>query len=294
MNRIALEFVPPTVEGGVDRVKENAQKLRELSRSFGMEDRVNSLVIPGMIDEDDDRPVPMQPRMDPLDVWKAAAPELPGLQGLCTQVTSFLDADQLQFRFQNLLEAGIEGVVFVGVPRTMTDGDGDGVSPTDALARFQEQVPHRGVILIPTRADEIERFGFKCEQGATFALTQLLFSDSIVRFLADFADRYPHRPEILLSFGYVPQVETRLKIIQWLIQDPGNPIAEKEQAFVRRLAEWNLKEKKPLLLDLYRRIVDGVRERGFPLGVHFETPYGFSKPAFDLFAEMLDYWAPGD
>ncbi len=40
-----------------------------------------------MIDEDDDRPIEMKPRMDVLDYWNILRPELPGLRGLCTQVT---------------------------------------------------------------------------------------------------------------------------------------------------------------------------------------------------------------
>ncbi len=48
-------------------------------------------MIPGMIEEDDDRPVEMKPRMDVLDFWKIIKPELPGVNGLCTQVTAFID-----------------------------------------------------------------------------------------------------------------------------------------------------------------------------------------------------------
>ena len=101
-----------------------------------------------------------------------------------------------------------------------------------------------------------------------------------------------HRPEILLSFGYVPKIESRVNLIQWLIQDPGNPLVDAEQRFVTELAEASFKKKRQALLDLYMRIVDGVRECGFAPGVHFETPYGFAKPALEVFAEMLEYWAP--
>ncbi len=292
MTRIALEFVPPDTAHGKERAIEDANKVRDLSHEHGIGDRIDTLMIPGMIAEDDDRPVAMRPKMDPLDVWTAAAPELPGIRGLCTQVTAFLDAPALSQRFGDLLGAGIEGIIFVGVPRTMADGEGDGVAPTDALAQFQQQVPQRGVILIPTRDAEDGRFNFKCEQGANFALTQLLYSDYIVRFLRDFAEKHPHRPEVLLSFGFVPKMERRLNLIQWLIQDHGNPLVDEERAFVARLGETKLKEKKRLLLDLYKRVVDGVQDLGFPISLHLEAPYGFTRPAFETFAEMLDYWAP--
>ncbi len=292
MTRIALEFVPPNVEDGRERAIEDAQKVRNLSRECGMEGKIDNLMIPGMIVEDDDRPVEMKPKMDPLDTWKAASPELSGVRGLCTQVTAFLDEKALAQRFSDLRNAGMEGIIFVGVPRTMADGEGSGVAPTDALADFQEQVPSRGVILIPTREAEDGRFNFKCERGATFGMTQLLYSDYIVNFLKDFADKHPHRPEILLSFGFVPKLEQKLGLINWLIQDPGNPLVQKEQEFVTRLSQMSLKEKKQQLLDLYKRTIDGVRDLGFPISVHLEAPYGFTKPAFETFAALLDYWEP--
>lgn len=292
MSNVALEFVPPNVDDGKERAIEEAQKVRELSYEFGMDGMIDHLMIPGMIDEDDDRPVKMKPKMDPLDTWRAVSPHLPGIRGICTQVTAFLDAENLKQRFHNLQGAGMEKIIFVGVPRTMADGEGSGVAPTDALANFQDQVSNRGVILIPTREAEDGRFNFKCERGATFALTQLLYSDTIVGFLEEFAKNHPHRPEILLSFGFVPKVEQKISLIKWLIQDHGNEIVSKEQAFVEELSGMKLKEKQQHLLDLYKRVVEGVGALGFPISIHLEAPYGFSRPAFETFAMMLDQWAP--
>lgn len=292
MNTIALEFVPPNQEKGAEQAVEEAHKILELSRECGIPNKIGHLMIPGMIEEDPDRPVEMKPKMDPLDVWKAVQPELPGMKGLCTQVTAFSDETQLKQRFDDLQSNGMDGIIFVGVPRTMADGEGNGVAPTDALHSFKAQVPNRGVILIPTRESEFGRFNFKCDQGATFALTQLLYSDAIVDFLKEFAAKTSHRPEILLSLGFVPKAEQRVNLINWLIQDPGNPLVEKEQAFVSKLSEMSLKQKKAELMDLYKRIIDGVQGLGFPLSLHLEAPYGFTKPAFETFAEMLEYWDP--
>ncbi len=292
MSSIALEFVPPNIEDGPDRAIEEAQKVRELSCEFGLESMINHLMIPGMIDEDDDRPVKMKPKMDPLDTWRAAAPHLPGMKGICTQVTAFLDAENLKQRFHHLQEAGIDRIIFVGVPRTMADGEGSGVAPTDALTHFRQQVANRGVILIPTREGEAGRFQFKCERGATFGLTQLLYSDTIARFLQEFARTHTHRPEVLLSFGFVPQVEQKIGLIKWLIQDHGNAAVKKEQEFISRLSQMKLKEKQQHLVSLYKSVIDGIGALGFPMSIHLEAPYGFTKPAFDTFAQMLDYWSP--
>ena len=191
------------------------------SAESGLEGRIRHVMIPGIIAEDDDRPVPMKPKLDVLDFWSIIKPELPGVNGLCTQVTAFMDEPSLRQRLTDLSAAGMEGVVFVGVPRTMNDGEGSGVAPTDALSIYRDLVPNRGVILIPTREGEHGRLNFKCDQGATYGMTQLLYSDAIVGFLTEFAKTTDHRPEILLSFGFVPKIEDPHRPDQLAHPGPG-------------------------------------------------------------------------
>lgn len=292
LNTVALELVPPNVEKGPEQTIEEAHKVVRFAAEAGLEGRIRHILMPGMINEDDDRPIEMKPKLDVLDFWNAIRPELPGMAGLCTQVTSFSDEAALRSRLGDLTGAGIEGVVFVGVPRTMADGEGAGVPPTDALATFRSDVANRGVILIPTRADEIGRFNFKCDRGATFGLTQLLYSDAIVPFLTEFAKHSEARPELLLSFGFVPSFENRIGLINWLIQDPGNAAVAAEQDFVKALADSDPDQRCKLMLDLYKRVIDGVADLGFPLSIHFEATYGVSAAAFRTFAQMLEYWSP--
>ncbi|OBJ73545.1 mycobacterial-type methylenetetrahydrofolate reductase [Mycobacterium sp. 1274756.6] len=292
LNSIVLELVPPNVEHGRDKALDEAGKVLRFSEETGLTGRIGHVMMPGMIEEDPDRPVTMKPKLDVLDFWKIIGPELPGVRGLCTQVTAFTEDAALRRRLGDLGAAGIEGIVFVGVPRTMADGEGSGVAPTDALAAYQDVVSDRGVVLIPTREGEQGRFRFKCDRGATFGMTQLLYSEAIVEFLAEFARTSDHRPEILLSFGFVPGLEQRSGLINWLIQDPGNPAVAAEQEFVARLAASEPDRKRQLMLDLYRRVIDGVADLGFPLSIHLEATYGVSRPAFETFAEMLAYWAP--
>ena len=292
LNTIALELVPPNIEHGRERALEEAQKVLKSSAEAGLEGRIRHVMIPGMIEEDGDRPIEMKPKMDVLEFWSIIKPELPGVNGLCTQVTAFLDEPTLRERLTVLSDTGIEGVAFVGVPRTMNDGEGSGVAPTDALGMFDGLVDNRGVILIPTREGEHGRFNFKCDQGATYGMTQLLYSDAIVDFLTGFAKTTEHRPELLLSFGFVPKVETKVGLINWLIQDPGNAAVAAEQEFVKTLAGTEPAERRKLMVDLYKRVIDGVGGLGFPLSVHFEATYGVNTPAFETFAEMLEYWSP--
>ncbi|BBY37568.1 hypothetical protein MMAN_17020 [Mycobacterium mantenii] len=293
LNTIALELVPPNADEGRERALEEAQKVVRNSAESGLEGRIRHVMIPGIIAEDDDRPIQMKPKLDVLDFWSVVQPELPGIKGLCTQVTAFMDESSLRTRLTELTSAGMEGVVFVGVPRTMNDGEGSGVAPTDALSIYRELVTNRGVILIPTRDGEQGRFNFKCDQGATYGMTQLLYSDAIVGFLSEFAGQTDHRPEILLSFGFVPKMESRVGLINWLIQDPGNPAVAREQEFVKQLAAGEPAQKRRQMVDLYKRVIDGVAELGFPLSIHLEATYGNSGPAFQTFAEMLAYWSPG-
>ncbi|OBB87112.1 hypothetical protein A5760_00015 [Mycobacterium colombiense] len=292
LNTIALELVPPNMDGGRERAFEEARKVAQYSSDSGLDSWIRHVMIPGIIAEDDDRPVPVQQKLDVLDFWSIIKPELPWAKGLCTQVTAFMDESSLGNRLFDLCRAGMEGVVFVGVPRTMNDGEGFGVAPTDALSIYRGLVPNRGVILIPTREGEQARFTLKCDRGATYGMTQLLYSDAIVGFLADFADNSDHRPEVLLSFGFVPALESRVGLINWLIQDPGNAGVADEQAFVKKLAGSEPTEKRRLVVDLYKRVIDGVAELGFPMSIHLEATYGVSGSAFQTFAEMLAYWSP--
>lgn len=292
LNTVALELVPPNVERGPEQTIEEARKVVRFAAQSGLQGRIRHILMPSMIAEEDDRPIEMKPKLDVLDFWTAIKPELPGMAGLCTQVTAFSDESALRSRLGELTAAGIEGVVFVGVPRTMADGEGSGVPPTDALATFRDELPNRGVILIPTRAEEIGRFDFKCDRGATFGLTQLLYSDAIVPFLTEFAQHSDARPEILLSFGFVPTFENRVGLINWLIQDPGNAAVAAEQDFVRTLSGSEPEQRRKLMLDLYKRVIDGVADLGFPLSIHLEATYGVSAAAFTTFAQMLEYWSP--
>lgn len=291
MSTVALEFVPPIADGGVEKAQEEANKVKQLLVKHNIDDQVNSLIIPGIIEEDPDRPVALQKKLDPMDTWKAVRDILP-LECRVTQVTAFHSEDQLTERFRNLRSEGIDHAVCVGVPRTMEDGEGNGVPPTEALQKFKKEMPSRGVILIPTREGEQGRFKYKIDQGADFAMCQLLYSDYIVDFLRDMTKQTDERPTILLSFGHVPKAETQKGLIRWLIKDEGNPLVEKEVEFVSRLAEMDPDEKLKEMKDLYQRVVEGVRDLGFPIGVYLEAPYGFSDPAFRTFAGLLDTWSP--
>ena len=95
----------------------------------------------------------------------------------------------------------------------------------------------------------------------------------------------------MLSFGYVPKIESRIGLIKWLIKDRSN-LVKHEMDLVERLANLPYKQKLATLLDLYKRVIDGITDLGFPIGIHFECPYGPSEPALEVFNDMLDYWSP--
>ena len=85
----------------------------------------------------------------------------------------------------------------------------------------------------------------------------------------------------------MPKVETRLGLIDWLIQDPGNAAVAEEQEFVRTVGEPRSCGQAPDDGRSYKRVIDGVADLGFPLSIHFEATYGVSGAAFETLAEML-------
>ena len=290
LQAIAVELVPTNTEAGATHAISEAQKYRALFKQYDISAALTHIMMPGIIEEDQGRPIDVRSKMDVLDFWSAIHPQLPGLKGLCTQVSAFSDESRLRTRITELTASGIEGIVFVGVPRTMSDGQGPGVSPVEALDIFHDVVDHRGVILIPTREQESARLAAKCAQGATFAMTQLLYSSQIVTFLTDFAHHYEYRPEIVLSFGFVPAMESHVGLIHWLIQDPHNRAVEQEQHFVSELARSDQSQRTILMMDLFRRVIDQVITLGFPLSLHLEATYGISPAAVRLFSQMITYW----
>ena len=293
LNTIALELVPPNVERGPEYAVEEARKVARISAESGLDGRIKHVMIPGMIAEDDDRPVPMKPKLDVLEYWSLIQPELPGLRGLCTQVTAVHGRGGPRRAADHPRRRRVRGHRLRRRAPHHERRRRAPVSPRRMRCRSTTTVvDNRGVILIPTREGEQGRFDFKCNQGANFGMTQLLYSDAIVGFLTDFAKNTDHRPEILLSFGFVPKVETRVGLIDWLIQDPGNAAVADEQEFVRSLASRDPADKRQLMVDLYKRVIDGVADLGFPLSIHFEATYGVSGAAFETFAEMLAYWSP--
>ena len=167
LSTIALELLPPNEDRGPEQAMEDAQKVLKSAAESGLEGIIRHVMMPGMIAEDDDRPIEMKPRMDVLDFWSIIKPELPGVRGLCTQVTAFMDEPDLRGRLTALGDSGIEGIAFVGVPRTMQDGEGSGVAPTDALSLFDGWSTTAASSSFPP-GREHGRFNFKCDQGATY------------------------------------------------------------------------------------------------------------------------------
>ena len=49
------------------------------SSESGLDGVIGHVMIPGMIEEDDGRPVEMKPKLDVLDFWSLIKPELPGV-----------------------------------------------------------------------------------------------------------------------------------------------------------------------------------------------------------------------
>src|ERR1700728_5261330 len=109
LNTVALEVVPPNVDRVRQQAVEEAHKVVQLSAQSGISGRIGHVMMPGLIEEEDDRPVEMKPKLDVLDFWSIIKPELTGVRGLCSQVTAFMDERGLRQRLGDLGGGGIGG-----------------------------------------------------------------------------------------------------------------------------------------------------------------------------------------
>src|SRR5258705_10266056 len=91
LNTVAFELVPPNADLGREQALEEARKVLRFSKETGIDGRIGHVMMPGMIEEDDDRPIKMNLGLAGLNFWRITNPNLPGWKGLCTQATPFLD-----------------------------------------------------------------------------------------------------------------------------------------------------------------------------------------------------------
>jgi hypothetical protein len=286
---IALELVPAAKDNGREATINEGQKVREKLEKAGILNDINTVMIPQVIPEDEFRPVELEEKLDPIDTKRYLSESLP-VDYIATQVTVYTPMEQLQQRAETLRSEGINRVIFVGAPRVENERM-VGPTPPEAINALQETIPSCGVILIPTRESEVDRFAAKVNAGASFGNTQLLFSDYITTFLGDLAQKTDHRPEIVMTFGYVPKAEAKVGLFEWMIWD-DQPVVKDEIDFVSNIADKPFNEKKEKLVDLYKQVIDGVHKYDFPIGIQFSIPYGISGPAFETFSEMLEVWSP--
>jgi hypothetical protein len=286
---IALELVPAAKTNGREATLKEGRSVREKLEKAGILEDVNTVMIPQVIPEDEFRPVELEEKLDPIDTKRYLSESLP-VDYIATQVTVYTPMEKLRQRAEKLRSEGINRVIFVGAPRVENERM-VGPTPPEAINNLGDIIPSCGVILIPTRESEVERFSAKVDAGATFGSTQLLFSDYVTTFLDDLANKTDKRPEIMLTFGYVPKAEAKVGLFEWMIWD-DQPVVKDEIEFVSGIAEKPFNEKKEKLVDLYKQVIDGVHKYDFPIGVQFSIPYGISGPAFETFSEMLEVWSP--
>lgn len=289
MASIALELVPAAKTNGRETTLKEVRTVREKLEKAGILNEINTVMIPQVISEDEFRPVELEAKLDPIEAKRYMSEVLP-VDYIATQVTVYTPMEQLRERARALQNEGINRVIFVGAPRVENERM-VGPTPPEAISGVKDIIPSCGVILIPTRESEVDRFAAKVNAGATFGNSQLLFSDYMGTFLGDLAQKTDERPEIMLTFGYVPKAETKVGLFEWMIWDE-QPVVRDEIEFVKNIADKPFKQKKEQLVDLYKRVIDSAHKQDFPLGVQFSIPYGISGPAFETFSAMLEVWSP--
>ena len=289
MATICLATAPPPRYLGTPCGLNHAEALRQRLDGSALGDAIDTLFVPMIIDEDSFRPGDFVEHEDPLDFHTALAQEFPQYDVIVSQVTPFTPVSDLERRVRRARQQGIRNMVFVGVPREYEEAEVIGLYPDQALTYFRELMPGRGVISIPVRPHEHDRLAAKVASGANFAITQLLYGDTIVELLEGLLDSVKEMPQIFLSFGYVPAVEADHALIQWLIEDSR---ARDEMEWVKATAQCDAEERQRRLVEVYQRIIEGVRALGIEPGVNFEAPYGLSQGAIQTFEAMLEIHDP--
>lgn len=289
MASIALELVPAAKTNGRETTLKEGRKVRDKLEKAGILNDINTVMIPQVISEDEFRPVELEEKLDPIETKRYMSEVLP-VDFIATQVTVYTPMEQLRERARALTSEGINRVIFVGAPRVENERM-VGPTPPEAINGVKDIIPSCGVILIPTRESEVDRFAAKVDAGASFGNSQLLFSDYMGTFLEDLSRKTEKRPEIMLTFAYVPKAETKVGLFEWMIWDE-QPKVREEIEFAKNIADKPFAEKKTKLVDLYKRVIDSVHKQDFPIGVQFSIPYGISGPAFETFSEMLEVWSP--
>ena len=285
-----MAVAPPQGSLGLAGAEDRAQQVRSKLSQSGLLERLDTLFLPMVIHEDSFRPTALEPAVDPLDFQQALAEQV-DIDFIVTQVTPFTPIDELERRVERARWQGVGRKVFVGVPREFDPDDVVGLYPDQALKYFSHTMPSRGVIMIPTRVGESARFGHKVESGATFTITQLLYSEAVIDFLRALPPEVLRTTEFILSFGYIPRIERDNGLIQWLIQDDP-PAAEAEMRWVADTARRPFAQRKRRLLEHYQRVIDGVTALGVTPGINLEAPYGLADGALETFGEMLEVYSP--
>lgn len=133
-----------------------------------------------------------------------------GVGGLCTQVTSFSDEPTLRARLGDLLGAGIEGIAFVGVPRTMSDEEGRRTADRCAVSLSGPGRQPRGAD--PDSRRRGRRVRVQMRPGH--------LPDATLEAIIRVPRTSPQQPPAgdLLSFGFVPKLESRVGLVNWLIR----------------------------------------------------------------------------
>ena len=86
------------------------------SRETGLTGRIGHAMIPGMIARGRRPPCRDEAEARRPGLLEPDRPELPGIKGLCTQVTAFMDQPSHATGSHQTSAADMEGIVFVGVP----------------------------------------------------------------------------------------------------------------------------------------------------------------------------------
>ena len=223
------------------------------------------------------------PRSDTLDLVDDR-PDAGVVQRLSRR--SHVHRRGLPQHLRTLTEHRVEGVIFVGVPRTMADGE-TGVTPTDALASSVDIVAHQG-ILIPAREGEHGRLTTGPRRRTFGRVTSSL--DAIIGSCR----LRPARPTTgrRSAVDRSSPLSSGASVSSTGSSGSGHSAVAAEQAFVADLAASSATDQRRLG-DLYTRS-STASPTSASRSASTSRRLQVLGPAFETFAELLGARRPAD
>lgn len=282
---VLYEDLPPKTAKTGDMVAKVRRLSAILSRSH-----VDAVNIPEIRLEQSRGPKPVGalPKIDPL-TYGSWCTRIGGVPSIVYRCVPYHEKQVHVDWCKRALEMGIRAVVVVG--RESSVDDCPGPEAGEAITLFKSLGMVVGGVMIPHRENEEQRMVAKVEAGASFFVTQILFSQEdvgplLVRYSALCAKSGVDPKRVVLSFAPVTS-ERNLKFMEWLGVQLHPCFREDLLRFPASMVQRSRLEAMKALT----RLFEGPIPSDVPLGLNIEHVMDQNTAAaLDLLQEMSEIY----